>query len=131
MWAFYTPFKISGVDKAIDPVIPKAIRMHFIYDSVPGNKIQKAYTNVYKKDGIDYVKSEAAQKFLSLFSFEIKKDDTLDLVFPGNGDMRIIYNSKPLGTVSSEKLCKATLKAYFGKNSISGLKDGLLGLKQN
>ncbi len=127
---FYTPFEISEVDKAINSEIPKAIRMHFIYDSVSGDKIQEAYTDVYEKDGFDYKQSEEAQNFLKLFSFEIKKDDTLDLVFPGNGDMRVIYNSKLLGSINSEVLCNATLKAYFGANSIPGLKEGFLGLEQ-
>ncbi len=105
--------------------------MHFIHKSVSGDKIQKGYTDVYEKDGFDYKKSEAAQNFLKLFSFEIKKDDTLDLIFTDNGDMRVVYNSKLIGTVNSKTLCSATLKAYFGANSIPGLKDGLLGLEQN
>jgi hypothetical protein len=125
---FYAPFKITAIDQAINPEIPKAIRMHFIYKSVSGDKIQKAYTDVYEKDGFDYKNSEAAQTFLKLFSFEIKKDDTLDLIFPGNGDIRVVYNSKVVGSVSSEDVCSATLKAYFGVNSIPGLKEGLLGL---
>jgi hypothetical protein len=128
---FYTPFKISGVAQAINPEIPKAIRMHFIYKSVSRDKIIKAYTKVYKKDGFDYKNSEAAQTFLKFFSFDVKKDDTLDLVFPGNGDIRVVYNSKVIGSVNSTDLCGATLKAYFGLNSIPGLREGFLGLEKN
>ncbi|MBW1615311.1 MAG: chalcone isomerase family protein [Deltaproteobacteria bacterium] len=125
---FYAPFKITKLEQAINPEIPKAIRMHFIYKSVPGDKIRKIYANVYEKDRFDYKNSETAQTFLNFFSFEIKKGDTLDLVFPGNGDIRVVYNSKVIGSVNSADLCDATLKAYFGANSISGLKEGLLGL---
>mmetsp|Transcript_20244 Transcript_20244/g.9376 ORF Transcript_20244/g.9376 Transcript_20244/m.9376 type:complete len:185 (-) Transcript_20244:511-1065(-) len=124
---FYFPHKVSDVESVYEPDTCKAIRMHFIYKSVTGKKIQDGYIRVYKKDGFDYKNSVTAQQFLNIFSFDIKKDDIIDLVFEGNGKLKVKYNNKVIGTVTSEELCLATLKVYFGKNAIKALKTGFLG----
>ncbi len=124
--AFYTPFKISELEKALSPDIPKVIRMHFIYKKVEGEKIIDGYLKIYKKDGFDYENSEPAKKFFSLFSFDAVEGDTVDLVFPGNSEIGLLYNGKLLGTVKSEELCVATLKAYLGENALKSLREGFL-----
>ncbi len=125
---FYAPKKISTPQEVYDDAMPKVIRMHFIYKSVSGNKIQETYVTTYKKEGYDY-NSDDAQQFLNIFSFEIKKNDIIDLIFHGNDKLEVKYNDKILKTIEAKSIGLPILKAYFGSYALPELRNGFLGLK--
>jgi hypothetical protein len=105
----------------------KVIRMHFTYSHVSAEKIRNAFKDDLQRVAPDVLNSEVGKKFLSLFTFNIKGGDNVDLIF-NKDTLSVYYNLKKIGSIKSKKLVDAVVNIYIGdKPAQKSLKEGLLG----
>lgn len=105
----------------------KALRLHFIYKNLEPKKIKEAFEDGISLNHKDLKDSDESKKFLSIFTFDIKENDTIDFYF-NNSNFLVFYNGKQLATFNNSVLSKAILDIYLGENPIDkSLKNKLLG----
>ncbi len=119
--------KKSHDPKEIEAQPIKVVRMHFLYSHIPAKKIRDAFADDIKRIAGNFSNSEAAKAFLKLFNFDVKKNDTVDLIF--YHDTLIVYhNGKKVGEVKSKRLINTVLAIYIGKSPAQeSLKKAMLG----
>ncbi|MGB9730554.1 MULTISPECIES: chalcone isomerase family protein [Calditerrivibrio] len=105
----------------------KALRLYFIYKNLEPKKIKEAFEDGIALNHKELKDSNESKKFLSIFTFDIKENDTIDFYFD-NSNLLVFYNGKQLATFNNSVLSKAILDIYLGENPIDkSLKNKLLG----
>jgi len=117
-------------EKIIEADEPMAVRMHFIYDGVSGEKLVNGWNEGFDKatgGDTSSIKKEI-NLFNSFFTDEAKKDDVYDIIYiPGQG-VQVFMKGKLRGTVGDLDFKKALFAIWLGqKPADSGLKKGMLG----
>lgn len=126
--ALYAPQKISDDATALNLAIPKAIRLHIIHDPIPAEKIKGAFEEGITSNSPNVLRTPMYASFMKLFQTDLHTGDILEFQFLQGGNLRVLMNNTTLGEFSSPALCTAVLSIYFGKDPISGLREGMLGL---
>ncbi|MGO9015963.1 MAG: chalcone isomerase family protein [Dissulfurispiraceae bacterium] len=105
----------------------KLIRMNFVHSRVSKEKIIEAFEDGFAANSL-IAGSEEVRKFLSFFTADFVKGDTVDLQLGADGTVVVRQNGKTLGTIKSVRLVRGILSIYFGeKPADEGLKEGMLG----
>ena len=106
----------------------KLIRMKFVHSKVDRAKITDAFKEGLTNNAPDVAGSGDARKFLSFFTDDFVKGDTVDLALGADGTIIVRHNGKLLGTMKSPRLAHGILAIYFGsKPADEDLKNGMLG----
>jgi len=122
----YLPQKTNDI-KAVYNSEKKALKLYFIYKKIESNKIKEAFEDGIALNHKELKDTEEAKKFLSIFNFDVKEKDVIDLYFD-RINFLIYYNSKQIGGFTNTVLSKAILDIYLGENPIDkSLKNKLLG----
>lgn len=126
--ALYTAKRVSTPEELLHNPDDKLIRMHFVHSKVEKEKITGAFAEGFANNSPDVAASGDAKTFLSFFTADFLKGDTVDLVLGADGTVVARHNSKVLGTLRSAKLANGILLIYVGpKPADEGLKKGILG----
>lgn len=105
----------------------KLIRMNFVHSRVSKEKIIEAFDDGFAAN-TRIGGSEETKKFLSFFTADFIKGDTVDIQLGADGTVVVRQNGKTLGTIKSGTLVRGILSIYFGeKPADEGLKEGMLG----
>lgn len=116
--------------KIIEADEPMAVRMHFIYDGVSGEKLVNGWNEGFEKatGGDTSSIKKQIDLFNSFFTDEAKKNDVYDIVYlPGQG-VQVFMKGRLRGTVEGLDFKKALFAIWLGQNPAdSGLKKGMLG----
>jgi hypothetical protein len=118
------PQKIIQADE------PMAVRMHFIYDGVSGEKLVNGWNEGFDKatgGNISDIKKEI-DLFNSFFTDEAKKNDVYDIIYMPDQGVQVFMKGRLKGTVKGLAFKKALFAIWLGdKPADSGLKKGMLG----
>lgn len=124
----YTAKRVSTPAELLQSPDGKLIRMHFLHSKVEKEKITGAFAEGFANNAPDVAASADAKTFLSFFTADFKKGDTVDLVLGADGTVVAKQNGKVLGTLRSAKLVNGILLIYVGpKPADESLKKGFLG----
>jgi hypothetical protein len=106
------------------------IRMNFLHSKVEKEKITGAFAEGFTNNTPDVAASAEAKTFLSFFTADFVKGDTVDLVLGADGTVVARHNGKVLGTIRSGRLASAILSIYVGpRPADADLKKGMLGAR--
>lgn len=106
----------------------KLIRMKFIHSKVERTKITDAFSEGLSGNAPKVAGSGEARMFLSFFTDDFVKGDTVDLALGADGSITARQNGKVLGRLRSPDLAHGILAIYFGpKPADEELKQGMLG----
>lgn len=115
--------------KIINAQEPMAIKMHFIHDSVSGEKLVGAWNEGFENitgGNIAPVKAEI-DKFNSFFTADAKKGDVYDIIYTPDLGVRVYIKDKLMGTIKGLEFKKALFGIWLGKKPAdSSLKKGML-----
>ncbi len=126
--ALYTAKRVSAPVELLQNPDDKLLRMHFLHSKVEKEKITGAFAEGFANNAPDVALSGDAKIFLSFFTADFMKGDTVDLVLGADGTVVARHNGKVLGTLRSAKLSQAILLIYVGpKPADESLKSGMLG----
>ena len=109
---------------------PMLVRMHFIYDGVSGEKLQKGWKDGFALTAPDADENmhQAIAAFINLFNDQAKENDVYDIVWlPGKG-VEVSFNNNLQGVISGLDFKKALFGIWLGKKPVDDdLKEGMLG----
>ncbi len=126
--ALYTAKRVSSPEELLQNSDDKLIRMHFLHSKVEKEKITGAFAEGFANNSPDVAASGDAKAFLSFFTADFLKGDTVDLVLGADGNVVARHNGRVLGTLRSAKLANGILLIYVGpKPADESLKSGMLG----
>jgi hypothetical protein len=126
--SLYAAKRLPTAAEALQDTGNKLIRMNFLHSKVEKEKIIEAFSEGFANNSPDLVDSPEVKKFLSLFTADFIKGDTVDLTLNADGSVAASHNGKSLGSVPATKLAKAVLAIYLGdKPADDSLKKGMLG----
>lgn len=123
----YLPTKTTDANKAIDSDVAKRIVMHFVYSSVPADKVRETFA-----EGFAGVPGAAAMapkvEQLNGWMVDLTTGDEVVLDYvPGTGTT-IKVKGATKGTIDGADFMKALWGVYLGANPPTAkLKSGLLG----
>lgn len=123
----YLPTKTTDATKAIDADVAKRIVMHFVYSSVPADKVRETFA-----EGFAGVAGAAAMapkvEQLNGWMVDLTTGDEVVLDYvPGTGTT-IKVKGATKGTIEGADFMKALWGVYLGPNPPTAkLKSGLLG----
>jgi len=130
--ALYTAKRVSAPVELLQNPDDKLLRMHFLHSKVEKEKITGAFAEGFANNAPDVALSGDAKTFLSFFTADFMKGDTVDLVLGADGTVVARHNGKVLGTLRSAKLSQAILLIYVGpKPADESLKNGMLGSRDS
>jgi hypothetical protein len=123
-----TPSRDAGAIIAADA--PMLVRMHFIYDGVSAEKMQKGWQegfSVTAPEPADDLK-QAMKTFSDFFTREVRENDIYDIAWlPGRG-LKVSLNGTSLGMVTGLDFKKALFAIWLGRDPVDDdLKEGMLG----
>jgi hypothetical protein len=128
--ALYAAKRVSSPEELLRNPDDKLIRMHFLHSKVEKEKITGAFAEGFANNAPDVAASGDAKAFLSFFTADFLKGDTVDLVLGADGTVVARHNGKVLGTLRSPKLANGILLIYVGpKPADESLKKGMLGIR--
>lgn len=128
--SLYASRRVSSAEEALSAPGGKLIRMNFLHGKVEKEKIVEAFSEGFANNAPDVARSAEARTFLSLFTNDFLRGDTVDLVLGAGGAVSARHNGKVLGSVQSGALAKGILLIYLGpKPADEGLRKGMLGLQ--
>ena len=128
--ALYTSKRVSSPEELLRNPDDKLVRMHFLHSKVEKEKITGAFAEGFADNSPDVAASGEAKAFLSFFTTDFMKGDTVDLALGADGTVVARHNGKTLGTLRSPKLANGILLIYVGKTPADeSLKKGMLGLR--
>ena len=126
--SLYTAGRVSTPAALLADTGDKLIRMNFLHSKVEKEKITGAFAEGFANNAPDVAASADAKTFLSFFTSDFVKGDTVDLALAADGTITARHNGRDLGTIRSAKLAKAILLIYVGpKPADESLKSGMLG----
>jgi hypothetical protein len=122
----YLPEKTTDASKAIQSDVPKRIVMHFVYSSVPANKLRDTFTEGFAGVGASGLQSKIDQ--LNGWMEDLTTGDQVVLDYaPGAGTTVTVKGAKK-GTIAGADFMKALWGVYLGSSPPTAkLKSGLLG----
>jgi len=127
--ALYTAKRVTTPAELLRNPDGKVVRMHFLHSKVEKEKITGTFAEGFANNAPDVAASADAKTFLSYFTADFVKGDTLDLVLGADGTVTARQNGKVLGMLRSAKLVNAILLIYVGpKPADESLKKGILGI---
>ena len=127
--ALYTAKRVTTPAELLQNPDGKVVRMHFLHSKVEKEKITGTFAEGFANNAPDVAASADAKTFLSYFTADFVKGDTLDLVLGADGTVTARQNGKVLGMLRSAKLVNAILLIYVGpKPADENLKKGILGI---
>jgi hypothetical protein len=113
--ALYLPSKVKSAEVALASGYPGVIKMHFLYSKLEPQKIVETFAEGLKSNSPE-LSADKTQKFLSLFTYPLSKDDVMDLVITDKNNVEVIYNGKKAGSAVSDGLGTAVMKIFLGNN---------------
>ncbi len=128
--ALYTAKQVSTPAELLQNPDDKLVRMHFLHSKVEKEKITGAFAEGFANNAHDVASSGEAKTFLSFFTADFMKGDTVDLVLGADGTVVARHNGKVLGTIRSAKLVHGIQLIYVGpKPADESLKNGMLKMR--
>jgi hypothetical protein len=129
--SLYAGKHLSSPSEVLQDAGDKLIRMNFLHSKVGKEKITEAFAEGFVKNAPEVSASGEGKKFLSFFTDDFVKGDTVDLALGADGTVVAKHNGKVLGSMKSNSLTHGILAIYFGdKPADEGLKKGMLGIQQ-
>lgn len=126
--SLYASKPLSSATAALSDNSDKLIRMNFLHSKVEKEKIIEAFNEGLGSNSPDTAGLPEVKKFLSLFTADFVRGDSVDLILSANGSVSVSHNGKVLGSIPSTKLAKGVLAIYLGdKPADEALKKGMLG----
>lgn len=122
----YLPASTTDFSSAINSDVPKQIRMHFIYHSVPAAKMVDTYEEGFDATlrlGID----AEIDQFLGWMEDLTTGDEMILTYVPGTGTTVTIKGHEK-GTIANPQFMKLVFTNYIGPNANRQLRQGMLGL---
>jgi hypothetical protein len=129
--SFYAGKYLSSPNEILQDTGNKLIRMNFLHSKVSKEKIIGAFAEGFANNAPDVSASGEGEKFLSFFTNDFVRGDTVDLQLGADGTVVAKHNGKVLGSMKSNNLAHGILAIYFGdKPADEGLKKGMLGIRR-
>ncbi|MEI6205939.1 MAG: chalcone isomerase family protein [Desulfuromonadales bacterium] len=126
--SLYSSKHLASAAAALGDGADKQIRMNFLHTKVEKEKIIEAFNEGFANNSPDLIGSPEVKKFLSLFTADFNRGDTVDLLLGADGSVSASHNGKLLGNIPSTKLARGVLAIYLGdKPADESLKKGMLG----
>jgi hypothetical protein len=126
--SLYTERKVTSTAQLVADPGEKLVRMNFVYSKVEKEKIIETFAEGLANNSPAVAQSAEAKAFLSWFTADFVKGDTVDVSLAADGTVSATHNGKALGTVRNPALARAVLLIWFGeKPADAGLKKGMLG----
>ncbi len=110
--------------------VPMLVRMHFIYDGVSPEEMQKGWMKGFRRlaPHADKRLQAAMHRFTNLFSVTVKKNDVYDFAWIPDKGLQVRLNDKVLDVIDDFELKKVLFTIWFGKDPADKeLKEGMLG----
>jgi len=127
--SLYAVNRVASLEKAVSDPGPKVIRMTFVYQKVAREKILDAFDKGFVNNTPELARSSETRKFLSLFTGDFMKGDTVDIELGTSGNVTVRHNGDELGDLESVELSRGILAIYLGdKPADKNLKEGMLDL---
>ena len=126
--ALYVKAKSTDAKALIEADEPKRIVMHFIYNSVPADKMRETYESGFASNGGAAMATQV--KTLNGWMEDLTTGDEVVLDYvPGKGtSVTVKGNAK--GTIEGVDFMRALFSVYLGSSPPTGaLKSGMLGTK--
>ena len=122
----YLPEQTSDASRAINDDVPKRIVMHFVYSSVPADKIRDTFDEGFEGVGAAGLASEVSR--LNGWMEDLVSGDQVVLDYvPGTGTT-VTVKGQTKGTIAGVEFMQALWGVYLGPNPPTNkLKSGLLG----
>lgn len=129
--SLYAIKRLSSSNDVLNDTGDKVIRMQFVHSKVAKEKIIDAFAEGFAKNAPDVLASPEEKTFLSFFTSDFVKGDTVDLVLRADGMVVAKHNNNVLGSLKSNKLARGILAIYFGdRPADEELTKGMLGVQQ-
>ena len=129
--SLYAGKHLSSPKEILQDTGNKLIRMNFLHSKVSKEKIIGAFAEGFANNAPDVSASGEGKKFLSFFTNDFVRGDTVDLQLGADGTVVAKHNGKVLGSMKSNNLAHGILAIYFGdKPADEGLKKGMLGIRR-
>jgi hypothetical protein len=126
--SLYTERKVTTPAQLLADPGEKLVRMSFVHSKVEKEKIVGAFAEGFANNSPGVAQSAEAKAFLSWFTSDFIKGDTVDISLAADGTVSATQNGKALGTVRDPALARAVLLIWFGeKPADEDLKKGMLG----
>jgi Chalcone isomerase-like len=126
--SLYATRRLASPSEVLNDRGGKLIRMKFVHSKVEHAKITDAFREGLINNAPDVAGTGEARKFLSFFTADFVKGDTVDLALGADGTITVGQNGKTLGTMRSPGLAYGILALYFGpKPADENLLNGMLG----
>lgn len=121
----YLPSKTTVGSEAIEQDVPKRIIMHFVYSSVPADKMRETFSEGFAGVGASGLQAEIDR--LNSWMVDLTSGDQVILDYvPGTGTT-VTVKGKQLGTIAGADFMRALWGVYLGpKPPTNKLKNGLL-----
>ena len=128
--SLYAAKRLSSPSEVFQDHGDKLIRLKFLHSKVGREQIVEALTEGFANNAPEVSASGEGNNFLSFFTNDFVKGDTLDFLLGADGTVTARQNGKVIGTTKSGKLANGILAIYFGeKPADEGLKRGMLGIQ--
>lgn len=126
--SLYTERKVTSPAQLLADPGEKLVRMNFVHSKVEKEKIVGAFAEGLANNSPGVAQSAEAKAFLSWFTSDFIKGDTVEISLSPDGTVAATQNGRVLGTVRSPELVKGVLLIWFGeKPADADLKKGMLG----
>jgi hypothetical protein len=126
--SLYTERKVTSTAQLVADPGEKLVRMNFVYSKVEKEKIIETFAEGLANNSPAVAQSAEAKAFLSWFTADFVKGDTVDVSLAADGTVSATHNGKALGTVRNIPFARAVLLIWFGeKPANEDLKKGMLG----
>ena len=121
--AHYLQNSATAKDKfqaVMDPTRAKQLTLKWVRDA-PGDKVQEGYHISFKDAATE---SDAAQlkpqidQYIGFFSGGVKKGDEQILRWIPGGQVDVIIDGKPAGTIKNEAFAKVLWSIWFGEHHV-------------
>lgn len=126
--SFYTAMRLATSSEVLNDSGGKLVRMKFVHSKVERVKITDAFSEGLTNNAPDLAGSGEVRKFISFFTDDFVKGDTVDLALGADGTITVRHSGRLLGSMKSPRLAHGILAIYFGpKPADEDLKNGMLG----
>ncbi|WP_428623029.1 chalcone isomerase family protein [Sedimenticola sp.] len=131
--ALYLPEKQNSAEEIVASSQPKRILMHFLYDRVTKQDLDKAWREGFAANHDEqtlHQLEDRIQRFSALFSDLVEGDEVWLDNIPGMGT-RVSVNGELRGTIPGDDFYPALLRIWIGSEPVTtALKRSMLGQEQ-
>ncbi|KPA10953.1 chalcone isomerase [Candidatus Magnetomorum sp. HK-1] len=128
--ALYLKKRTSDPKTIIDADEEMAIRMHWIRDGVPVEKIIAGWNTGFETgmDGNLTAFKTQIDQFNSFFTVDAKANDIYDIIYTPAKGVQVLINGKLKGSIKGFPFKKAVFSIWLGNNKeLGSVKTGMLG----